>query len=238
MSTVFERYFGLLDSDESDPDERFETFFAPDAEVFYGGEYAAGEWIIPFHRRLATRRQHSAHTSFVTADADGVVTADWQETGEDSHGRAYEAGGTATAWLDASGRITRLKVLYADHSDLAWRVIRAHNQAWRETDPDERQTLIKDAYAEDFTFVEHYVVEGRDACSEWVAKIHEAAPVALLQVGEVLRNRDDVLWQWFLAMPDSTEVEGWETQHVDVNGKIDRIVVITRDMETIVGGAS
>ncbi|WP_189697761.1 hypothetical protein [Streptomyces chromofuscus] len=239
MPTVFDRYFALLDSDADTTEfDNFEEIFAPDAEVFYGGEYASGKWIAHFHQQIAGRKRHSTHTFSVTAGSEDTLTAEWREVGVDLRGAEYQASGVANALLDSTGRITRLSLNYTDHSDFAWRALRAHNQAWRESDPRERETKIKEAYSENFTFVEQYVVTGHEAYIDWVVKIHEFAPVAMLHAGQVLRNRDFILWEWFFVSADGVKASGWETQHVDAEGKIDQIVVYSNDMATIVGGAA
>jgi hypothetical protein len=240
MSTVFDPYFAILDSDVSSPEfARLGDMFAPDAELLFGGDFAAGPWIVEYHKQIATRRQRSTHTFAITADADGIVAADFQVVGVDPRGEEYRASGTATATLDAEGRITDLKVVFADHSDFAWRYIIGHNQAWRETDSDARQPLLRKVYSEDFTFTENDVIHGLEGYNEWINRIHALAPIAMVYAtGQNLRNRDTVLYEWFLMNPDGSTVTGWETQHIDGDGKIDHIILFPKDMGTMVGAAA
>jgi hypothetical protein len=227
MATALDQYFAFLGSDgEPGPElDQLGALFALDAEVSYGGERAIGEWIVPFHRHVLSRRRHSEHTFSTTVGPDGGLTTEWHETGVDRSGADYRASGTATARLDAAGRITRLSVSFAEHTDWAWRIVRRHSEAWFEADPPQREAKMKKVYAKDLTFVGGKVIQGLQALNELSGKSQELQPIALARIGEVLRAHEYVLYEWHSMTTIGDEVTGWEMQRVDENEQIDHIVM-------------
>jgi hypothetical protein len=117
-------------------------------------------------------------------------------------------------------------------SDLS-ATIDTYLDAWNETDPDRRSTLIEQVWAPDGRLIDPpLAAEGHTGISEMAATMHEHFPGhTFRRASGIDAHHDQVRFAWELVGPDGTvALTGLDTGEVADDGRLRRIAGFFGDL--------